>query len=104
MIGNAFQNIARTRAILSSLFRLDLPTGDSWQTLASAFEKRHPVTHNLGVIDRKYLSRAQEAEREGRELRISEPEIKTLLNHVRDAIASVHSGLIAEKLLPIQLS
>ena len=44
--------------------------------LEQIFEKRHPITHNLGVVDRKYLQRAAKGELEGREVRVTESEIQ----------------------------
>lgn len=93
-IGNSFQSIERTKAQLKGLFDLDLGSDTNWDSLSASFEKRHPVTHNLGVIDRKYLERVQEAEREGREVRIVVSEVQGLLVAVQEAIAFIHSGLI----------
>lgn len=45
------------------------------ESLASAFEKRHPIAHNLGIIDRKYLQRAMTGELEGREIRLNKQEV-----------------------------
>lgn len=93
-IGNSFQSIQRTREQLRGLFGFDLGTDATWDSLSASFEKRHPVTHNLGVIDRKYLERVQEAEREGREIRIGAAEIQSLLVGVQDAVASIYKGVI----------
>jgi len=92
-IANSFQNIHRTKAQLRDLFGFDLGPDTKWECLSASFEKRHPVTHNLGVIDRKYLERVQEAEREGREVRIGASEIQSLLVSVQDVVAFVHEGL-----------
>lgn len=43
--------------------------------LEGAFVKRHPITHNLGIVDRKYLQGALSGESEGREIRVSEEEV-----------------------------
>ncbi len=93
-IGNSFQSIERTKAQLIGLFGLDLGTDARWEYLSSSFKKRHPVTHNLGVIDRKYLGKEQEAGREGREVRLTAPEIDDLLVQVQEAIAVIHAGLL----------
>lgn len=92
-IGNSFQSIRRTREQLDGLFGFDLTVDVKWGTLSEAFEKRHPVTHNLGVIDRKYLERVQAAEHEGREVRISASEIDGLLFEVHNAIEAVYKGI-----------
>lgn len=61
--------------------------------LDAAFEKRHPITHNLGVVDRKYLERAQAAERHGREVRIVATEIEQMLTALSEAIGFMHAAL-----------
>lgn len=92
-LGNAFQNISRTRQQLADLFVVTVPEDGPWPILAAAFEKRHPITHNLGVVDRKYLERAQAAERHGREVRIAATEVEAMLVAIRDAVAFVHASL-----------
>lgn len=47
------------------------------------FEKRHPITHNLGVIDRKYLERVSSGEQEGQEVKITEDEISQAMGMVQ---------------------
>jgi DNA-directed RNA polymerase subunit RPC12/RpoP len=92
-IGNSFQSISRTKDQLRELLGLDVGLHPKAGEMEASFEKRHPVTHNLGVVDRKYLERAQAAEREGREVRITNSEIDTLLAQVREALASVHTAI-----------
>jgi SHS2 domain-containing protein len=93
-IGNSFQSIQRTKAQLKDLFAFDLGSDPKWNSLSSSFEKRHPVTHNLGVIDRKYLEKEQEAGREGREVRITGSEVQDLLVSSQEAVAFIHKSLI----------
>lgn len=94
-IGNAFQNIERTRKQLSTLFGYEPAVADPiWERLTSSFEKRHPITHNLGVVDRKYLEKVQRAEREGREVRITSAEVPRLLEDVSEAVSLIHKNLI----------
>jgi hypothetical protein len=78
-IGNAFQNIRRTNDILEEY--IDIPllnilTQKEFVSLGNTFEKRHPITHNLGVVDKKYIERARSAEKEGREVLISQEDIE----------------------------
>jgi rubredoxin len=92
-LGNAFQNIGRTRHQMAELFAVTVPEDGVWGVLATAFEKRHPITHNLGVVDRKYLERAKAAERHGREVRIVATEIEQMLAALYETIAFVHGAL-----------
>lgn len=99
-LGNAFQNIGRTRHQMAELFAVTVPEDGAWGVLATAFEKRHPITHNLGVVDRKYLERAKAAERHGREIRILATEIEQMLAAMSEAIAFVHGSLFPVQLPP----
>lgn len=92
-IGNSFQSTKRTKEQLLKFFSYSPTQADLWERLTGWFEKRHPVTHNLGVVDRKYLERAQQAEREGREVRISEQEVAVLLKDIYSAISDIHHAL-----------
>lgn len=95
-IGNAFQNVRRAGGVFSdhtgeNLYAL-LKASDL-DFLALVFEKRHPVTHNLGVIDRKYLQRARTGELEGREIRVGEQEIRHAIGLVRGILHSAYHRL-----------
>lgn len=94
-IGNSFQSTDRSKEQLLKLFGYSPSQPDLWGRLSGCFQKRHPVTHNLGVVDKKYLERAQEAEREGREVRISESEVAALLEDIYSAISNIHQALVA---------
>jgi len=93
-MGNSFQSIDRTRTQLTNLFNFSPASGDIWKRLEISFGKRHPVTHNLGVVDRKYIERAQQSEREGREVRVSESEVASLLDDTLSVISDIHKALV----------
>lgn len=93
-LGNTFQNIDRSQKELVSIFGHDPLSSAISEKLKSAFEKRHPITHNLGVIDRKYMERAQQAEQEGREIRLTAAEITDALSDVLEAITFAYSRLV----------
>lgn len=96
-LGNTFQNIRRTRDELAiPPLAYAVSEAASWDLLAATFEKRHPITHNLGVIDRKYIERTQAAEQEGREVRITPAEIEVLLSTVSKAIEDVYRNLVGD--------
>ena len=94
-LGNAFQSVPRTRQHLSELFDIRIEDGSLWVQMSQAFEKRHPIAHNLGVVDRKYLERIQQAEREGREVRIASSEINAFLKDVEEAVGQIRSAVLA---------
>lgn len=92
-IGNAYQNITRTQGVLAEVLSIDALPEIPWNSLNVAFEKRHPITHNLGVVDRKYLERTQSEDHHGREVRITVPEVGVLLDQVLIALSAVHQRL-----------
>jgi hypothetical protein len=91
-LGNGYQNIARTKELLPDVLGIEVPPGVDWDRLGGAFEKRHPITHNLGVVDRKYLERSQSHDRHGREVRITASEVQTLLDDVMAAVSASHAA------------
>ncbi|WP_155888301.1 hypothetical protein [Cupriavidus sp. WS] len=91
--GNAFQNVGRTKKILAELVGSAPADNVPWDELNAAFEKRHPITHNLGVVDRQYISRAKSGDRHGREVRVTVDEIKDVLGHVLRTLSLVHRAM-----------
>ncbi len=103
--GMAFQNLDRTAALLLSEFAFDVKSAvppDIFQKLKTTYEKRHPITHNLGVVDRKYIERGLSAEREGREIRVTANEVKTAMDATYDLVRIIYVQLIPQ--LPEQNS
>ena len=92
-IGNAFQSVPRTQEVIADVLDISSLPNVAWESLNSAFEKRHPITHNLGVVDRKYLERAQSGDMHGREIRITPSEIEAVLDQVMVTLAAVHARL-----------
>lgn len=64
-------------------------------TLASVFEKRHPITHNLGVVDRNYLRRAQSGELEGREVRVTTEEVREAVDIAEAVVRSAYTRTVS---------
>lgn len=92
-IRNQFQNPSTAASILAEHIGVSLFDGVSDEDkafLTSAFEKRHPITHNLGVVDRKYLERAMTGDLEGREIRLSSQEIERVTVACQSILASAY--------------
>ncbi|MEZ6235284.1 MAG: hypothetical protein R3B68_13935 [Phycisphaerales bacterium] len=53
-------------------------------------EKRHPITHNLGIVDRKYLERVRSREAEGRDVNLEANEVNAALDAVLALVGGVH--------------
>lgn len=99
-IANGFQNVRRSNEIILKELGLALFESVPEQEIASltkTFEKRHPITHNLGIVDRKYLERIHHAEREGREVFVSPDEIVQAIDTVLRVVTSLHARLFLEK-------
>jgi len=98
IVKTSFQSIDRTTALLQEHFHLDLSQHigqELLQGLRETFEKRHPITHNLGVIDRKYLERALTEDTEGREVRVNEEEVRVAVERAGKVLEILHDQLIS---------
>lgn len=95
-LGNSYQSISRSRDAVQSVMAIPLsaePDQTFLDELAAIFEKRHPITHNLGVVDRKYIERALSAEQEGREIRVTAGEVERALSTSMDVMSDIHARL-----------
>lgn len=93
-IRNQYQNITSSITLFKQFVGLDLfeiTEEQNVEFLRSVFEKRHPITHNLGIIDRKYLLRVRSGELEGREVRVSLEELHKAIRIVSGVLISVYT-------------
>jgi hypothetical protein len=92
-IRNRFQGVRSADAAFRDLFSkpllVDFADSDV-EFLSDVFEKRHPITHNLGVVDRKYLNRVKSGEFEGREVRVTAYEIVVSIDLCERMIAAAY--------------
>lgn len=99
-VGNAFQNIRRAEEIFLKELEVSLLQGLSTEEiegLKSTFEKRHPITHNLGVVDRKYIERARTAKNEGKEILVTSKEIEKAIACSLKIFRLTHERLFSEE-------
>lgn len=95
-VGNAFQNHSRAEATAKEHLHVALWSCLSKQEsdfLRAIFEKRHPITHNLGVVDKKYIERAMPLEQEGREVRVYEQELLDLIEICQKVIDTTYRSI-----------
>lgn len=95
-IRNGFQDLARAPELFLEYCGIPLfeaLTSDQLAELTRLVGMRHPITHNLGVVDRKYLERTAASERIGRELRISEAEVGLAIHLVERMLIDIHGRL-----------
>lgn len=95
-VRNRFQSYEGAVETLAQLFAFDMtsvldPAGVD--RFRHTLEKRHPITHNLGIVDRKYLEKVRTGEAEGRDVNLDAQEVITALDTVLDLLRGVHSGL-----------
>lgn len=93
---NSFQNVHRSIDIFSKEIGIPLfieSSADEIDELSCIFEKRHPITHNLGVVDKKYLEKARTAEKEGKEVLVSTKEIERALELSMKTFRSLHKRM-----------
>jgi len=92
-IRNQYQNITSSTSTFKQYVGLDLFENIDEQNvdfLRGVFEKRHPITHNLGIVDRKYLLRVRSEELEGREVRVTSEELQRAIKIVFDVLSSAY--------------
>ena len=79
----SFQNLEGARQNLTVLFGFDLSadlTAKEWKAAVQAFQKRHLLSHKMGVVDDNYVRKSGDAQAlAGRKIRIGADEVKGLL-------------------------
>ena len=93
---NAFQNPGRAAEIFRNELGVDLfgsigPEGE--ETLGQTFQKRHAITHNLGVVDRMYLEHGNATGGLGREIPLTAEEVEKTVDIVGRVLADVYTNL-----------
>lgn len=66
-------------------------------TMTRTFAKRHPIAHNLGVVDRKYLERVASGELNGREVRVSVAEVEAAIDATSTVLTTVYRRLFGDR-------
>lgn len=95
-VRNRFQSFDGCVEVFSQLFDLDLAQAleaDAVSRFKHTLEKRHPITHNLGIVDRKYLETVRTGEAEGRDVNLDEDEVITALDTTVSLINHAHAEL-----------
>jgi len=97
-IKNFFQNITLaskiTKKIVGKCVFEETDEKDV-ELLNEIFLKRHPITHNLGIVDRKYLEKVRSGELEGRDVRVTKEEVEQAIKITFDSITDFHHALFS---------
>ena len=95
-VRNRFQSFGGCVTVLRQLFDLDLTlalAADGGKQFERTTEKRHPITHNLGIVDRAYLEKVSTGEAEGRDVNLDENEVVAALDAALSLIRHAHGEL-----------
>lgn len=98
-VGNSYQNMEKTQKVIQKYLKLnlaDICDTDSMRELGDIMQKRHPITHNLGVIDKKYLDSVQSSLRMGREVLVDEDELTKAIELSSNFVKTVYCALFIE--------
>ena len=78
----SFQNLEGAKTTFLDLFGIDLPAEvapEEWRAAAIGFQKRHLVTHKLGVVDQEYITKTGDTRAVvGRKIGIGPDEVRGL--------------------------
>jgi hypothetical protein len=102
-VRNTYQSVGSAAATFLSQVGEELfaeVSSGQRERLQEVFEKRHPITHNLGIVDRAYLRRAQSGDLEGREIRVTAVEVLESVDIVETVIRGAYQRLLARNQLP----
>ena len=95
-IGSRLQSVSNAVTIIpqhcDGLPLFGSNSGDEGK-LDRVFQKRHPITHNLGVVDRKYIDRVRSGEAEGTEVRVEKEEIQETALISYGVLSELHGRL-----------
>jgi predicted nucleic acid-binding Zn-ribbon protein len=97
-VGNRYQNVEQAADICRALLGVELfegVDGHAVSELRLTFEKRHPITHNLGIVDRKYLDKVRSGGLEGRDVLVTTGEIASAIELSRRVISNLHNRLFS---------
>jgi hypothetical protein len=89
----SFQNLEGAKRNLSGLFGLDLAAGltaEQWDTAVRGFQKRHLLSHTMGVVDQEYVRKTGDrCAVVGRKISIADDEVRALVSILRTLAAHV---------------
>jgi len=83
----SFQNLDSAKQKVNGLFNLNLSAGltdEEWKTGVKGFQKRHLLSHTMGVIDDEYVRKSGDIEAvPGRKIMIDADEVRELVQIIR---------------------
>lgn len=95
-VGNRYQSVQRASEVCRQEFNVELfehCSEKEVEAFRQTFEKRHPISHNLGIIDRQYLQKVRSGELEGRDVPVAVEEIERAIAFSIKVLRNLHSRL-----------
>lgn len=97
-IRNKFQNIDSAERLCIELTQTNLLERldeNEKRFLKLTYEKRHPITHNLGMIDKKYLEKAMAWGLEGTDVAVTSEDIGKAIELSLKVLINFHEKLLS---------
>jgi len=93
----SFQNLEGAKTTFLDLFGIDLSAevaSEEWRAAAIGFQKRHLVTHKLGVVDQEYITKTGDTRAVvGRKIGIGADEVKGLARIINTLAPRISADL-----------
>lgn len=82
----SFQNLDGAKQNLTALFSLDIAAGltaEEWKAAIRGFQKRHLLSHKMGVIDGEYIRKSGDSRAVvGRKVSVSAEEVREIVRNL----------------------
>jgi hypothetical protein len=93
-----FQNLPAARKKLQDAFAFDFADGvtpDDWQTACRVFQKRHVLSHKMGVVDEDYVKKTNDPHAiVGRKVSVSRDEVTAAIGIVQTLGKRLFHGVL----------
>lgn len=93
----SFQNLEGAKQSLIGIFGLDLAAGlsiEEWKVAIRGFQKRHLLSHKMGVVDEEYMRKSGDAQAVvGRKIIVSADEVIELIGVISKLAKSISGSL-----------
>jgi len=102
-VRNTYQNVGSASQTFKELLGAELFQGfddAERQELDSVFAMRHPIAHNLGIVDRRYLDRVRSGELEGREISANPGRIERTMKLAQRVLEQAYARVFAPAATP----
>lgn len=93
----SFQNISGAKKNIQNSFGIDISSSlipDDWQFVTNQFQKRHLLSHKMGIIDDEYIKKTNSNPATiGRKVKVDSDDVVKLINALKSISNHIHSIL-----------